>query len=226
MPSLQIRGAGNETGLQEIGSKETYMAEDLKGLLEKIKRDGIDAAQEKAGRIESEAVRRAEDKVRDAGKEAERMIAQARADITKMEAGGRQSLKQASRDALISLHQAIVSSLERIVSAHVHKALGPEEMSKLILALVKDAGCAANEKTIIAMKKEDLEKIEKPLFAELGTQLRKGITLKHAGDIKGGFTISYDSGKSHYDFTDRALAEYIAAYLKPQLAKILEESAG
>jgi V/A-type H+-transporting ATPase subunit E len=201
------------------------MPEDLNGLLEKIRRDGVEAAQAKAREIEAEAARRAEEKIRSAEKEAARMIEQARAEIAKAEAGGRQSLKQASRDTLISLHQAIASSLERIVSAHVHKALGAEEMTRIILALVKEAGCASREKTVISLRKEDLEKIEKPLLAELGNELRKGITLRHSAEIKGGFTISYDSGKSYYDFTDRALAEYIAAYLKPQLAKILEEAA-
>jgi len=43
-------------------------------------------------------------------------------------------------------------------------------------------------------------------------------------EISGGFTISFDSGKSCYDFTDKALADYIGTYLKPKLNQILQES--
>ena len=46
--------------------------------------------------------------------------------------------------------------------------------------------------------------------------------LKPAEDILGGFTISFDSGKSQFDFTDQALAEYIGQYLKPKLEEILQ----
>jgi hypothetical protein len=42
--------------------------------------------------------------------------------------------------------------------------------------------------------------------------------------MSGGFTISFDSGRSCYDFTDRALAAYIGTYLKPKLNQILQEA--
>ena len=47
--------------------------------------------------------------------------------------------------------------------------------------------------------------------------MEKKIILKPAEEISGGFTISFDNGKSCYDFTDKALAEYIGTYLKPKL---------
>jgi V/A-type H+-transporting ATPase subunit E len=202
------------------------MAEELKELLEKIRREGIDAAEEKRRMIENAARASAEEIVRSAEKEASRIISDANARIAAAEASGKQSLKQAARNALISLHQEIAATLDKVITMHVHKALGAEELTKMILALVKEAGCTGKEKTIIALKKEDLEKLEKSLLGELGAEAKKGIVLRHGADIKGGFTISYDSAKSYFDFTDRALAEYIAAYMKPKLAKILEEASG
>lgn len=200
------------------------MAEELKELLEKIRREGIDAADERAREIEAEARHRADEIIRRAEERASGIVSEAQARIAKEESSGRQSLKQAARDTLISLHQELVSMLDKIVTTHVHKALGADELTKIILALVKDVGCVGKEKTIISLKKEDLEKIEKTLFGELGAEAKKSVVLKHAAGIKGGFTISYDSGKSYYDFSDRALAEYITAYLKPELAKRLEEA--
>ena len=201
------------------------MAEELKELLEKIRREGIDAAEERAREIAAEARRSADEIIRSAEARASVIVSEAQARIAREESSGRQSLKQAARDTLISLHQEIASMLDKIVTMHVHKALGADELTKIILALVKDAGCGGREKTVISLKKEDLEKLEKALFGSLGAEAKKTVVLKHAAGIKGGFTISYDSGKSYYDFSDKALAEYITAYLRPELAKILEEAA-
>lgn len=201
------------------------MAEELKELLEKIQREGIDAAAERGRAIEAEARGRADEIIRLAEQSAARVMAEARSSIATAEESGRRSLEQASRDTIISLHQEIAATLGRTVSTHVHKELGTGELTKMIIALVKDADCAGKEKTIISLRKEDLEKIEKGLIGELGPEVRKGIVLRHSADIKGGFTISYDSGKSHYDFTEGSLADYISAYLKPELARILKKTA-
>ena len=78
---------------------------------------------------------------------------------------------------------------------------------------------------VISLKKEDLEKLEKGFLQELKEKVKSGITLKSTADISGGFTISFDSGKSHLDFTDHALAEYLSSLLKPKLAELLKEIA-
>jgi vacuolar-type H+-ATPase subunit E/Vma4 len=59
----------------------------------------------------------------------------------------------------------------------------------------------------------------------LGDEIKKGLTLKPLGEISGGFTISYDGGKSHYDFTDKGIAEYLSACLNPELSAILNKAA-
>jgi len=59
---------------------------------------------------------------------------------------------------------------------------------------------------------------------KLRQEAARGITLQPGEEIQGGFTISFDNGKSCYDFTDKALADYIITYLKPKLKKILEEA--
>ncbi|PIW68507.1 MAG: V-type ATP synthase subunit E, partial [Candidatus Omnitrophica bacterium CG12_big_fil_rev_8_21_14_0_65_42_8] len=53
-------------------------------------------------------------------------------------------------------------------------------------------------------------------------EAKKGIVVRASDEISVGFTISFDAGKSQYDFTDKALAEYIGVYLKPKLSEILK----
>ncbi len=201
------------------------MPEELKELIEKIQTEGVKAAEEKALAIETNALKRASEIVDKAGKEAGRIISEAGDRIKRLEEGSRNSVKQASRDAIISLKKEISSMLEKIVANHIHKALNPEDLAKILAATIKANSSEDKAKTVVTLKKEDLDKIEKALFSELAHEIKKGVTLKPAADIHGGFLISYDSGRSYFDFSEKALAEYISAQLKSGLADIVKESA-
>ncbi len=201
------------------------MAEELKELIEKIQLEGVRAAEDKALVIEAEARARADRATEKGAKEAERMISEARAEIRRLEEGAKNSIKQASRDTMLSLRKEICSMLERIVANHVHKALSAEELAKMLAAMIKSHGGEDKQNIVVSLKKEDLEKVEKAVFFELGQETKKGIILKTTTDIHGGFLISYDSGRSYFDFSDKALAEYISLRLKARLGDIVKESA-
>lgn len=199
------------------------MTEELKYLIEKINTEGVKAAEDKAREIENQANRRAQAIVDKAGREAAEITREAEERIAKMEEGAKVSIKQVSRDLILSLRKEIEAMLGRLIVSQVHKALGPDEMAKTIAKLIKDHGSVEKGGIIVSLNKDELKKIEEWFLRELAGEARKGITLKASEDIHGGFAISYDSGKSHYDFTDKALAEYMASYLKPRLAQILKE---
>jgi len=71
------------------------------------------------------------------------------------------------------------------------------------------------------LRKEDLERLREGFLSELKDAVKKGIVLKPSEDILGGLTISYDAGRSLFDFTDKALTEYITSYLRPKLKEVL-----
>lgn len=197
------------------------MAEELKELIEKIHQEGVQVAEDKARDIEGEAKRRAEAVTSQAKKDAEALIAQAKEKIARMEESQKSSLQQTARDLLISLKKEISAVLDKLVVLRVREALRPDELAKIITSLIKDYKGGRKEDIIISLKKEDLEKLEKGLLSDLSDETKKGITLKPSEDVIGGFTISFDGGKSQFDFTDKALAEYIGSCLKPKLGEIL-----
>ncbi len=200
------------------------MAEELELLIEKIKEEGIKAAEEEARKILEEARAKAKSVVEVAERDAAVLITGAREKNKKLEESTLVSLRQAGRDLLIELRKEINELLDNVIASHVHKALGHEEMAKLIVSLVKDLA-VKGQGVVVSVKKEDLEKLEKGIFSELRAEAKKGVILKAADDIRGGFRISYDEGKSYYDFTDQAIAEYIGSSLKPRLAWIFKETA-
>jgi vacuolar-type H+-ATPase subunit E/Vma4 len=199
------------------------MAEEIKELIEKIRYEGIRAGEDKAKAIELDALKKARQITADAEAEAKGLLGEARESISRSEESSRSSLKQAARDVLIGLKKEILTALDKITLSHVHKALTTEETGKLISHLLKE--CKAKDKgdVVVSLRKEDADKLAGLFMSELSEELKKSLVLKPSEDIRGGFTISYDHGKSHYDFTDKALAEYIGSYIRPKLSEILKD---
>jgi V/A-type H+-transporting ATPase subunit E len=201
------------------------MAEELKGLIEKIREEGIAAAEAKARAIEDEARRRAEAVLKEARRESERIMAETKARIAKMEESTRASLAQAGRDTIILLRKEVNATLEQLVASRVRDSLyGIEELAKIIHLLVKSCSPEKAGDIVISLKKEDLERLKSGLLADLKEELKKGIVLKPSDEISGGLVISFDKGKSHFDFTDKAICEYISGYIKPALSETLKDA--
>ncbi len=198
------------------------MAEELKNLIEKIQEEGVKAAEEKAMAIKNEARHTAQAVIEKARQEARAIIADAKEKAAREEGVGRLSLKQAGRDTIIALRKEIAAALDKVVASSVKEALGPLELVKILSMLIAEQGQKRQEGIIISLSKEDAQKIEKGFLGSLTQELKKGITLKVSEDIQAGFLISFDDGLSHFDFTDKALADYLGSYVKPKLAEMLK----
>ena len=200
------------------------MAEEIRDLIEKINQEGIKAAEEKAQNIEAAAKQRADYILAQAKLEAEEMIAAAKDRISREDEKGKTLLAQAGRDLLLSLRKEINAMLGCIVVSDIQQVLTPEALFKLLLEVVRNYSGGERNDITIFLNKEDLETLEKNFLHKLIEETKKKIILRPAEEISGGFTISFDNGKSCYDFTDKALADYIGTYLKPKLNQILQEA--
>lgn len=198
------------------------MAEEIKNLIEKIQQEGIQAAESKAKEIEAKARLEAEELIKKARSEAEKIIAQAKEEALKTEESTKTLLKQAGRDLMLNLRTQINALLDKLILSAAREALKLQDTIKIIASLIKNYHEQDKENIVVTVNKADLDQIEEGLFSELGREAKKGIALKGKDDISTGFLISFDAGKSHFDFTDQAMAEYIGSYLKPKLKEILE----
>lgn len=201
------------------------MAEDLKALIEKIQREGVRVAEDKAKDIEARAEKEAEAIIARARQEADKIIAEAREEADKTTRNGESSLGQAGRDLLLSLREEINVMLHRIVISDIRKAMDPGTLREIISTLIRETNAAKEGEIVLELSEKDAERIEKTFLRSLQEEIKKSITLRPSGEISGGFIISYDGGKSHYDFTDEAIAGYLVARLKPALGKMLNKIA-
>lgn len=200
------------------------MPEELKELIAKIKKEGITAAEEKAKEIEDQARMKANEILVSAKEKAQALLSEAKTKASQDAQRTRALLDQAGRDLLLSLRKEINIMLERLITFETDSALSAAELQRIIVELVK-ARADSDADVVISLKKGDLEALEKKFLGKLKEETRKNIVLKPSSEIRAGFTISFDGGKSCYDFSDKALAEYIGRFLKPKLNEILKSAA-
>ena len=200
------------------------MAEEIKSLIEKIQQDGIKVAEEKAKEIEDRAKKEADLILKNSRVESESLISEAKDNLAKMEQSQKALLAQAGRDLLLTLKKEINAMLERLILQELQGSITPEAMADILGQIIKEQSNLGKEDIIVTLKKEDLNKLEKNFLARLKEEAKKGIVLKPSEEVRAGFLISFDNAKSHYDFSDQALSEYIGTYLKPKLAELLKNA--
>lgn len=202
------------------------MSSQIQELIDKIKNDGIQTAQTQAQEIEKQAQAKAQKIVQEAQQKADTMLAQVKTEIKKTQESAQKSLQQASRDTLLSLRKEIEKTLQRLVLAEVSHALTNERLAEILTEVItrtldgKEGGGVQVE-----VSAKDLKNLSEGFISKLQKKIKSEIKLQSSDDIGGGFTISYDQGKSSFDFTDESLAQYLTTFLNDQLAAIITKSA-
>jgi V/A-type H+-transporting ATPase subunit E len=200
------------------------MSENLKGLLEKINQEGIKSAEEKAKVIEDKARQDARKILDDARKLADEIIQKAKVEADKTKTSANLSIKQAARDLILSLKEDIRKMLNKIIAGEINKALSNEEIAGILAGLidkyVEKNGQAGDVRALV--NKVDLEKIKNAFMSKLKDKVKSGVEFKPSANINAGFSISFDKGKSYFDFSDEGLLETLCVYLNPELAKLIK----
>ncbi|MGB9714944.1 MAG: hypothetical protein ACPL1G_00810 [Thermodesulfovibrionales bacterium] len=200
------------------------MAEDIKSLIEKIQQEGIKAAEEKAKEIEDEAKKQADLILENARVQAERLLSETKDNLARMEQSQKALLAQAGRDLILTLKKEINAMLERLIKQEIQESMRPEEMADIISQIIKSDTTLSKGDIIVTLSQTDRDKLEKGFLAKLKEEVKRGIVLRPSEEVRSGFLISFDGNKSYFDFSDKALAEYIASYLKPKLAELLKNA--
>ncbi|MBU1887899.1 MAG: hypothetical protein KKB46_01690 [Candidatus Omnitrophica bacterium] len=200
------------------------MSEQLKQLLDKINQEGVQRAEENKKAIESKARAEAQKIIENAGKESKRLKAEAEEEIRKMKDATEASLKQGARDLVLSLKEEVQQILKKIITAETSAALSSEEIAVTLGRLIENY-CQKNGETSdikVLLSKKDQEGLKNSALSKLKNSLKQGIEFKTSPNIKAGFFISFDEGKSFFDFTEEGVAEALSAFLNPEVSKLLK----
>jgi len=202
------------------------MTQQVQDLIDKIKMEGIGAAEKVANNIKQKAQDQSNKIIEDAKSQAQKIIDDVNQKAKKVQESTYMSLQQASRDTLLSLRKEIENQLQLIIKKEVKESLKVEQLGRVLEAIIKETvskGVVEGD-IVIDVNKDDLDKLKKTAHSKLQKQLKQKIILQSSGDIGNGFTISFDSGKSSFDFTDQSLAQFLSTFLNTQVSDLMKES--
>ncbi|MCK4882940.1 MAG: hypothetical protein KAS92_07945, partial [Candidatus Omnitrophica bacterium] len=191
--------------------------------IDKIKTEGLQAADQKAKEVEDSAKALVQRIIADAEVKAKHIVADAEAKAQATRESTEMALKQAARDTLLALRKEIEGVLQKVIAKELKGALSPEQLAGIVSEIVKGSVKAnlAESNIEVTVSAADLKTFEDGFAAKLQKEIKQPVTFKSADGISTGFTISFDEGKSCFDFTDASLVEYLGTYLNTQVAALL-----
>ncbi len=206
----------------------------VQDLIDRIRDQGVQAAQEEADRLLRDARQQAAEIVAQARAEAKAMQEKAQAEIEAHRLASLDALRLAARDTVLDLKARVMSRFEEFVKRLVTSATRDKELVRSIVLVL--AGQAAEElikdKEIeVRISNSLLEGHTGPVFQEEGKlailglssdMLREGIELVSDGEIEGGARVRLVQEKLEIDLSDRAVARMISQRLLPRFKAIME----
>jgi len=136
------------------------------------------------------------------------------------------ALRQASRDTVLSLKTEINTLLQKIIAETVAESLSAENLVSIISEVAtKSIESQTQDQDIkIFLNPKDQKKLKEEILSKLQKIVKTEIEVKTSEDIGKGFAISFDGGKSSFEFTDKSLAEYLSNFLNSELSTIVNSS--
>ena len=200
------------------------MTEELQQLLDRIRSEGVDKAQNEANVILENARKEATELVAQAKTESEAFRSEAQRDADAFAKRAEESLRQAARDVLIQVEQDLVKRFERVLLDDVEKTVADETT---LTAWIADA--------VAAYLKGGAKEIEVVLGGGIAAQaaglverLRgdaataKGVVITPSPAFPNGFTLRLEGGRIEHSFTAEAITAALSRLLRPQLAKLIQ----
>ena len=201
----------------------------LQELIDKIKKDGVAAAEADAAKIVAEAEKKAESIIAEAENKAAEIIKSKKSETEKMEKSSEEAIIQAGRNMLLSFKDSIVAQLDAIINAETEKAMSKDVLVKLIPETVKAwvKNSDASELSVLLSEKDlkESQKENSSLTSELKAEISKGLEIKPDKTMAAGFKIGVNNGAAYYDYSADSLAQMFAAYLNPKVAGLMKEAA-
>lgn len=202
------------------------MPEELQSLLDRIQKDGVLKAQAETDRILAEARRQADQIVRDAEKQAQDIRKNAERDSEVLVQRGRKALEQAARDTILSVGEATQNLFRGFVARDVEKALSPDVLKKMLIAVVQSycTGEDACSRIDLLVNPAQQKQIVDFFMSEFREALHKGIEIHATPHLAAGFRVSIESDNVHHDFSPEAIVEALCHFLRPQIADIVRRA--
>lgn len=190
------------------------MAEELKHLIEQIQKEGVEKANSEAETIISQAKEKAAKIVAEAETQAKETLKRAETESAAFAERSTRTLEQAARDLLITVGQGCEKVVTGILGAEVDAALSGDLLQKMITDVVLQGEGGA----VVTVSEADKAALAS-LCATIAKQSGKPVELVSDNEVLSGFKVTFEGKNVSLDYTGEAVAEALASFLRPELAK-------
>lgn len=194
----------------------------LKELIDKIKNDGVSAAESRAAEIIKDAETKSQEIIEKAKREASQIVSKGKEDAARSETSGKEALKQAGRDLVLNLQSQITALFNTILKSEVAGAMDQKMLAETITKLITSWKNDTSGLQVVLSDK-DYQQIEADLKGKLADQIRKGLEIKPSKNIDAGFLVTEKNGSAYFNFSAEGIAEVLSEYLNPRLSALLDE---
>jgi V/A-type H+-transporting ATPase subunit E len=203
---------------------EDSMEVKLDHIIEKIKADGVEQANQEAAEIKQNAKKEADKIIENARKEAEKVVSDAEKEVADFEEKSKRALQLAVRDTQLLVKEKLTDLFDRAFKQKVSDSLDPEFLHKMILKIVENWD--EKKSAEIELSEADKKQIEPLLAKSLQDELKDSVTLQVSDRVSKGFRIRREDEDLYYDLTDENIAEILYLFINPKLKAILENDNG
>lgn len=171
----------------------------IQDLVQSIKHDGIEEAKKEADSVVDAAKLQAQEIIEAAKKEAAKILDDANREIESSKA----LVKQAERDAVLSIKKELESQVSKILEAEVSKAMSGDALVKVIVAALN--GDDPAKYTV------EIATVTDGLKNGLAKEIEKGLELK---PVKGAsIKLALKDGSGYYDFSETEIVNLLKPFL-------------
>ena len=198
--------------------------ENLDGLIQKIRQEGVERAQQEADALIAAAKQQAAEIVQAAEQRAAQLIGEAEERLHQEATALRRAQERAARDWLLAVRAELNGLVQRLIQRECRAALAGPALADLIRRVaVEWMRHNGNQDLALLLSEQDAQALGDSFLARLQSELGVGVEVKPHPDLHAGFQIGGQGEAMRFDFTDAALAESLAAYLHPRFAGVLDE---
>ncbi|QEG43145.1 hypothetical protein [Roseimaritima ulvae] len=206
-------------------------SEGVQNLIDRIRDQGVQAAQTEAERVLSAARKQAAEIVAKAKAEADTERATAKQEIEAHRAASMDALQLAARDTVLDLKARVVARFEEFVKRLVVSATHDEQLIRdivLVLAgqaadsLIKDKHVEVRISRALLGEQTLQEEGKQAILALYSDMLREGLELVPDDEVQGGARIRLVDEKLEVDLSDRTVAKLISQRMVPRFKAIME----
>ncbi len=194
----------------------------IDSLLDRIQTEGIQKAESKAREIIQAAHLEADLIITKAHQKAKNIETETKQKIEHQEKNLNKRLTQIGRDVVLNVKGEIITLFERLLLYECRSYLKGKTLQTIIIQIITNWQATHDSLNLdIFINEQDRHNLRDKLLIKLQHQAKDGIKIQGHPDISAGFRIGQRDNHLYYDFTDQAIAETLAQYLRPEIAALL-----